>query len=193
MGLKIKFNCPVISEYAVASSLNYHMQTIHAEEHPNICEICAQAYALPVQLKAHLKSAHGDKTKGQCPVCKRYFVEIRRHIREGCGPKPLVPCDECGKKVKDLQKHKWQLHSGKSFACEVCGKLFSIKSTLRAHMDIHLGRRYSCYFCQHEATSSANRVKHMWQKHAAAYEQHRAEKEQSRMRNDDESAREESK
>ncbi|KAJ8944086.1 hypothetical protein NQ318_019424 [Aromia moschata] len=80
-------------------------------------------------------------------------VCLQAHIERHAGLKPFA-CNECGRKFSlrnSLNRHK-MIHSGvKPYKCEVCEKRFSQSGILARHMRIHSGEKpYPCPACPKE-------------------------------------------
>lgn len=78
-------------------------------------------------------------------------------------------CDVCGRQFRErgtLKEHH-RIHTGAMpFTCEFCGKSFRFKGVLTTHRRQHTGERpYSCLECQHHFTNWPNYNKHMKRRH----------------------------
>lgn len=154
--------------------LKNHKKSVHPEELLHICHICGKGYATRSLLQAHIK-AH-NSVKQLCTICNKMIVGLRNHIKYMHQPKEYVQCEICGTNVqkgKFVNQHYKLHHSGQKFPCTICGKEFKMKHCFRVHMETHLGIKYKCYFCPFQSTSSANRCKHMNQKHPAEFAAHK--------------------
>lgn len=163
--------------FPLAHTLSNHKKVAHPAELSHICDVCGKGFGRRYLLKDHQKSHLGAKE--QCSQCHVMVVNLKRHTANVHKPKEYVPCRECGKQLEKGRRetiHYKQHHSGQNFRCDLCGKEFKLKSVLRVHMDTHLGRKFQCYFCPFEATSVANRCKHMHHRHPGEYAAQRAKR-----------------
>jgi len=105
------------------------------------------------RLRCHLKLSSHEKlgmvnNLFRCMPCKKRFNTQERldaHIKTH----REIPCDQCDKvftKIGLLNKHKRDFHhiNGKTFTCELCGKLFYTSSNLANHKNSHGERKYVC-------------------------------------------------
>ena len=94
----------------------------------------------------HYKIVHENYQ--ECSKCKKLVKNLdeRRHRCEK--PKPATPkkghtCEECGKFVENYASmwyHMNAFHSKSPESCEICGKKFTDKNTLKNHkIKIHIG------------------------------------------------------
>ena len=76
---------------------------------------------------------------------------ILKHFDGQGGPKKVVQCPHCNRKVvgdKKLQVHIERVHVEKKFECLQCGMKFKTNSTLTNHMRTHQeGRELQCPHC----------------------------------------------
>ncbi|XP_030833737.1 uncharacterized protein LOC764375 isoform X2 [Strongylocentrotus purpuratus] len=54
------------------------------------------------------------------------------------------------------------------FACELCDRAFTAKSSLREHLFLHFGKPYPCDFCERQFTRKAYLISHMKEVHPEA-------------------------
>ncbi|XP_035218443.1 gastrula zinc finger protein XlCGF49.1-like [Stegodyphus dumicola] len=82
--------------------------------------------------------------------------------------KKIYVCDICGRSFsqKSTLKEHYKLHTGeRPFVCPTCKKCFTQRGTLKTHMRIHTGERpYSCNLCGKRFITSSNLYAH-YRKH----------------------------
>jgi DNA-directed RNA polymerase subunit RPC12/RpoP len=55
-----------------------------------------------------------------------------------------------------------EVHEGKKYRCETCGKKYSAKSNLRRHVEaVHEGKKYKCKKCGKEYTNPSDLIRHV--------------------------------
>ena len=74
-------------------------------------------------------------------------------------------CQECGKNVVNLTKHK-RLHLLENWSCKECDAKFTIKDSLKRHVDyVHGGIRIICDHCPYTAQEKRYIQRHVLKKH----------------------------
>merc|ERR1711956_197564 len=90
----------------------------------------------------------------KCSKCEKMFKNARKLKEHNDNVHEKVPCIHCGK-LFGLRKNMWghiqaqhTSNQDKKYKCEVCGKGFVGKETLKDHKNIHTGEKpYLCQFC----------------------------------------------
>ena len=109
-----------------------------------ICEICAIEYMSPVGLKQHMLKEHRspDATDFICDVCGFSTfskVKLKRHVLEKHEIEKHKCCPYCDYRYPDqahVDRHidrKHPEHGEKQYFCDVCGKGFIFKASLKDH------------------------------------------------------------
>ncbi|XP_059619794.1 zinc finger protein 58-like [Phlebotomus argentipes] len=127
------------------------------------CKLCNLTFRYAGKLVEHLAS-HPEVVPLKCPVCKAVHVnlkELKDHVNTH---EKLQICDLCGKNFcsrKSLRDHL-RLHSGdKPYKCEDCDKTFATASHLSSHRRIHkTAKLHKCEKCGTEYTRSYDLKKH---------------------------------
>ncbi|XP_005101689.1 zinc finger protein 271 [Aplysia californica] len=135
--------------------------TIHAKSHDSKrdmpCDFCDKKFQSGHDLAIHRRTHTKDKYA--CRLCGAsfksrsvYYFHTRTHPTE----RPHL-CHTCGKSFTrsyDLTAHK-RRHTESAdkqlgpYGCEVCGKVYQMKNSLKIHMKIHQGIfDHPCDFCE---------------------------------------------
>lgn len=121
------FQCKFCGEEFESDDEAYnHMKDVHLQTLPYQCRICDSKLASRTSMRYHLLSHSGNKSY-QCHVCSRtygYLGALNRHLK---------------------------IHKSKDILCQLCGKLFSTKSSLgQHHIRVHsktLVKSHACEVC----------------------------------------------
>ncbi|XP_031637865.1 zinc finger and BTB domain-containing protein 41-like [Contarinia nasturtii] len=139
MGTKKRFQCEVC-EYSSNRKwgLIVHTRT-HTGEKPHRCDVCQREFTQPVHLKQH-KIIHIEQIPFHCRGCLSGFSrEVERNAHEKVCKNRRYECHICKKYVTvgiTKLKNHMRTHSGeKPFRCEICMMRFTMKSSLKKHLD----------------------------------------------------------
>ncbi|XP_071527353.1 uncharacterized protein [Panulirus ornatus] len=113
------------------------------------CEKCGKLFSHMINLEKH-RQMHSVKFHKYDEPEEYFANKSHSHLHEQSNIK--FRCLECGKVFtlkSSLKTHFLAAHSGvKKFACKECGKAFSLNSYLNAHMVVHTGKKkFSCNDC----------------------------------------------
>ena len=121
--------------------LKNHIRNIHEEvknNSSNRSSFCEKDFATQRTLLRHISSVHEKKKPHACPQCKATFAaknNLKQHIynvHEKERPEPKVMSQsEVLKYLEAKSSKKSKTHK---FQCEICDKVFPLKTTLENHI-----------------------------------------------------------
>uniref|UniRef100_A0A1Q3F449 Putative c2h2-type zn-finger protein n=1 Tax=Culex tarsalis TaxID=7177 RepID=A0A1Q3F449_CULTA len=165
-------------KYPTARGLKVHMEDIHSENLPYVCDKCGKGFAKEGKLRQHY-SAHLDIRKYVCTVCSKGFktrtnlnlhVQIhlppdQRKMRKRENQHKVCICPFCGKVSTSLGTHNMHIrtHTGEQrYECEICHKRFTSSGSHQKHMRVHSGEKpFVCEFCQKSFRQKHHLTTHM--------------------------------
>lgn len=103
----------------------------------------------------------GSKTQF-CHLCNREFTKLQEHYRTHTGEKPYK-CGECGRlfSLRGSLKRHLSVHTHeKHHQCNICYRWFSSKHSLRNHKLLHENRLFECHVCHVKFARSKNFIIH---------------------------------
>lgn len=130
-------HCPYSSDRK--DNLTRH-EKIHTGERPYVCHVCCRDFNRPAHLFMHLVVHTGEKPY-ECPDCGKCFSQSshvpqhRRALHSGETGRTHL-CSQCGKgftKRSALTAHLLTHTGAKLHACSICGKRFTARSTAKRH------------------------------------------------------------
>ncbi|XP_055918365.1 zinc finger protein 729-like [Eupeodes corollae] len=162
--------CP--KKYAKQYLLDQHsVKHVSQDECTFFCAECGKGFPSNATLTKHVNQIHSTIYDKMCEICAKLIrgnANFDRHMEEHEGiVQPQVQCQECGSWLKDknsLRKHMYK-HDGKTYTCDVCGKVSQTKSSLQSHMRyVHeASRTFQCTFCDKSFKKSVILKEHMTQ------------------------------
>uniref|UniRef100_A0A6P7F1I7 Gastrula zinc finger protein XlCGF7.1-like n=1 Tax=Diabrotica virgifera virgifera TaxID=50390 RepID=A0A6P7F1I7_DIAVI len=161
-GIK-KYKCPICERQFTTIRPAYEHQYSHKDEKPFECDICHRKFPSSHSAKNHKNIAHYEMLNGQkyekydCKICNIHYAghaglanhNFKFH-KDLCRLKPAL-CDICGKEFitkYTLKKHKASHSEEMPFACDLCPKKFARPAGLKQHQLVHTGEKpYTCEYC----------------------------------------------
>ncbi|XP_055630751.1 zinc finger protein OZF-like [Toxorhynchites rutilus septentrionalis] len=152
-------------KYVTQKGLKTHVDSIHSDEQPYVCDKCGTGFAKPGMLRNHY-STHIESRDFLCGVCSKGYktksqldlhmnihlpLDQKKAKKKRRPEKPCI-CQFCGKVSNSLAAHKLHVrqHTGEQrYECHICPKRFISFGSHKKHLLVHSGERpYSCEFCQ---------------------------------------------
>ena len=141
-----------------------HKQTAHSDVQIK-CQNCDYICKHEIHLKHHMRRMHEEK-RFVCEECGcKFYIQgqLNRHIRETHNDTDFV-CDQCnwtGKNKETFKRHL-EKHLGIKYECKKCDHEAVSSKALRAHINIvHENVKYQCHVCDYNAKSRSNLLKHL--------------------------------
>ena len=113
------------------TAMKKHKAIKHSTEGKQIsCQLCPARFYFKFDLNAHMRNVHAEKNFlcTQCEFSTRLKGNLDKHIEAVHGSQERnFSCHICGNKFRDEKQCKkhLELHSGKKYKCEYCGKEFA--------------------------------------------------------------------
>jgi len=135
-------SCPTCNK----SFSNFHTYVRHLQnkcgQTTSMCHICSMVFKTKEAMKTHVKYVHtSNLTRHKCTLCESTF-----------------------KREADLKRH-FTMHMGsQDWSCDKCGKAFTLKRHLQAHIKTHMTeaeKRHVCHLCGNRFARKEFLVDHM--------------------------------
>ena len=132
---------------------------MHCDNKSHSCQVCGKSFPQSLCLKRHRCKPHEEKSENKQFICRYCGVKfgcalhLNAHKCQHTGGKSF-PCQMCGKLFiasSDLVRHK---RTHKRYPCQMCGRLFRETSNVLRHMSVHNGKIYSCQVCGKSYTTA---------------------------------------
>ncbi|XP_063418651.1 zinc finger and BTB domain-containing protein 49-like isoform X1 [Mytilus trossulus] len=131
------------SVFKTAGGLKIHYKGKHTQEFRFKCKVCDRGFNTLWNYRGHI-TTHEPVLRHRCDVCDKTFAfkeTLKQHItsvhtnetssiicsKEGCG----ASCNS----QKSLKEHFLAVHGGRVLKCDLCGKSFKWRSSLKYHKE----------------------------------------------------------
>ena len=163
---------------------DYYVTNSQGQNKSYNCNICHDGFSAKNEVKNHIELVHEGKKSFECKVCNTSFLlksSLKNHVKiyhrndeENKTTTQIVPNEEAAPPVLILPKTKLgKGNNPKSYDCDFCGKYFSLKGNLKAHMKaIHNmdlpnteKKYFNCEFCDESFSKLRQLKKHTKEVH----------------------------
>ncbi|KAL4710373.1 hypothetical protein ACJJTC_003770 [Scirpophaga incertulas] len=157
-------------------SLREHSQEVHKKCFSMKCVDCLLVRTCFNSFVSHVRRHRPLLTKF-CQYCNVHIRDLdmmNEHVKTHTDV-PNPPCDGCGKIFNNVEEKREHVRvydpprraanlTKEDLTCEICGKEFTTKATLRNHRDIHdtnREKRFTCDFCGKAFFDNTNLKNHL--------------------------------
>ncbi|XP_066254689.1 zinc finger protein 699-like isoform X3 [Euwallacea similis] len=148
------------------ASLNMHLKQRHSNSCKK-CEFCDKECNNLRSYRDHVMRKHGDCNM-PCDICNKNYSSsesLKQHkkIHSEDYYQRFKECHFCKRKYMNIGVHMRNFHEtdGKNHICEICGKAFREKGTLKLHLMIHRNiRPHECSVCGYRFLTKQFLLKH---------------------------------
>ncbi|XP_068232956.1 zinc finger protein ZFP2-like [Palaemon carinicauda] len=158
------YQCDVCGKtFTQPSSLKTH-QKLHSGERPHACNVCDEKFALKGALQSHMRT-HTKERPFSCELCTKRFAQsstLKNHLKTHENDKDKTSDSACNNEDSKPNDEATSEEKTKDHKCELCGRSFALKNTLKVHMMRHRGERpHKCNVCPKSFTQSSTLKIHM--------------------------------
>ncbi|KAL0892732.1 hypothetical protein ABMA27_014446 [Loxostege sticticalis] len=145
-------------------TLNSH-RFVHTVKRPHPCSYCDKRFKNKSALRKHYVTVHENTKKFECNECGEQF-SVRNHLQTHIFTihLTLLYCHICKGHFyseSDLKAHKAKGHIFNNHQCDVCGKVFVKKTSLKTHLQIHDVDKFYCVHCPSKFKLKASMKRHI--------------------------------
>lgn len=139
--LKDPIKCPKCDRlFYYKSYFAFHFKDVHSQDRCEVCQYCGKVFKNSRRLNSHILIHNEGEKRFKCETCNKefnYSGDLLRHKRIHENNKPFkCPVEDCGKSFVQSYALKLHLdvHNRVKFGCDRCGAQYSVKTTLKTHM-----------------------------------------------------------
>ncbi|XP_071115503.1 zinc finger protein 62-like [Haliotis cracherodii] len=168
--------CPTKVKTKLA--LQMHVNALHLNKRPYLCEICGSGFCDPWTLQRHIAFRHSTTREYSCDHCQyacNNRIQFMNHTFQQHGVKAEFDkrqeqtCPVCSYRALSasrMKAHIRHIHADPhKYTCEICGKGFKNRHYLRDHQVIHSDSTYQCPHCDYSPWTSGKLKKHIRTQH----------------------------
>ena len=174
-----RFRCHTCGKaFETQFKLNRHQVVVHSNYNSLKCEICFEKFSHRKRLRAHIFNEHPNDFV-HCDRCQKSFTKeeaLNDHLKFDHAND--VTCELCAKtcmSMSALKAHMKNQHRDpdekkERFFCDQCGKSFTVKNSLREHINVahnKNAKKLECEICHAKFNYKTNLQAHKKAQHSA--------------------------
>uniref|UniRef100_A0A1A9W702 Protein krueppel n=1 Tax=Glossina brevipalpis TaxID=37001 RepID=A0A1A9W702_9MUSC len=150
--------------FALRKTLTLHMNQNLCTSNNFKCDNCGKIFLTEKNLEAHIATHTNEQTCLECKKTCGSIEELSAHMIDEHNRNPRNQCNVCKKvfTMKTSLMDHMRIHSGeKPFLCTICGKSFRQNSNLRQHLMRHTNEKnFKCDVCLNAYVTKAELFSH---------------------------------